>query len=61
MLTYYSDDDSSADKQITVDFGKKATYEVYLLDETHNETLIATTDTPTLTLPIHACVLIKEI
>ena len=61
MLTYYSENDDSPEKEFTVDFGKSGKYEVYLVDKDNDETLIATTDAPTLTLPIHACVLIKEI
>ena len=61
VLTYYSEDDTASPKELALDFGKKATYEIYLVDENNDETLIATTDSPRLTLPVHACVLVKEV
>ena len=61
MLTYYSDDDSAKAKEISLDFGKNGNYEVYLLDEKHDEVLLTTTSAPTLKLSVHSCVLIKEI
>ena len=61
MLTYYSDNDDSPEKEFAVDFGKDAKYEVYLVDENHDEALIDTTARPVLKLSVHSCVLIKEI
>ena len=61
MLTYYSDDDASADKEIAIDFGKVGKYEIYLLDQNNDETLIDTVEDIKLKLSIHSCVLIKEI
>ena len=61
MIVHYTEDDNAPEKQIALDFGKKGTYEIYLLDETHDGTLIATTSDLTLTLPRHSAVLIKEI
>ncbi len=60
-LTHYSDDDNAPAKEITLDFGKTGSYEIYLVDETHNGELVTTTTDLTLTLPVHACVLVKEI
>ncbi|MBQ8310824.1 MAG: hypothetical protein IJX80_07420 [Clostridia bacterium] len=61
MLTYYSENDNAPVKEFTVDFSKSGKYEVYLVDKDNDETLIATTDVPTLKLSVHSCVLIKEI
>ena len=61
MIVHYTEDDNAPAQQIALDFGKTGTYEIYLLDETHDGTLIATTSDPTLTLPRHSAVLIKEI
>ena len=61
MLTYYDENDDAPAKEIAVDFGKSGKYEVYLVDETHDEVLIDTTESPKLTLSVHSCVLIKEI
>lgn len=61
VITYYNDDDTAADKNIAVDFGKSGTYEIYLLDSEHNGELIKTTDKPELNMKKHSAVLIKEI
>lgn len=60
-LTYYTDDDFAEPKSIGLDFGKKASYEVYLLDEAHNGELISTTEELNFTLKVNTCLLIKEI
>lgn len=60
-LTHYSEDDNAAEKEIKLDFGRSGTYEIYLVDEKHNGECVATTDDLTLKLPVHTCVLIKEI
>ncbi len=60
LVTYYSDNDDSPDKNILIDFGKNSRYEIYLLDESHNGKLIKTTDNPMINMKIHNCVLIKE-
>lgn len=61
MLTYYSDNDNSADKEFCIDFGKHGNYEIYLVDKEHDGELLKTTSDLTFKLPIHSCVLIKEI
>lgn len=61
VLGHYSDDDNAANKQVFVDFGKKGKYEIYLLDDTHDGTLIATTEELTFDLKVQSAVLIKEI
>jgi hypothetical protein len=35
VITYYTDDDHAASRDIHIDFGKPGQYEVYLLDEDH--------------------------
>lgn len=61
VITHYSRDDDVANKTVTVDFGKKGVYEVYLLDSEHDGELIKTTDKLEFDMPIHSAVLIKEI
>lgn len=61
VLTYYTDDDFAEPKSIGLDFGKKASYEVYLLDEAHNGELISITEELNFTLKVNTCLLIKEI
>ncbi len=61
VITYYSDDDTLGDRQVSVDFGREGKYEVYLLDEEHNGELVATTDTLEFTMKLHSVILIKEI
>ncbi len=36
VLTYYTDKDGQPAKTVTVDLGRTAKWDVYLLDETHN-------------------------
>ncbi|MBR3934105.1 MAG: hypothetical protein IKJ68_09395 [Clostridia bacterium] len=60
MITYYTDDDNAPNKEITVDFGKESTYEIYLLDNNHDAELIETTDKLTFDMKVHNCILIKE-
>ena len=61
LVSYYTDDDNAGEKSIRLDFGKTGTYEIYLLDETHDGELVKTTDCLELTLPRYSAVLIKEI
>lgn len=61
VLGHYSDDDNAENKQVFVDLGKKGKYEIYLLDDTHDGTLIATTEELTFDLKVQSAVLIKEI
>ena len=61
VLGHYSDDDNAAGKPISLDFGKEGTYEIYLLDENHDGTLVATTSDLTFDLKVQSAVLIKEI
>ena len=62
VLTYYTNEDESAEnKQLSIDFGRTGKYEIYLLDETHTDELVGTTETLTFDLAPNSCVLIKEI
>lgn len=59
-VTYYTDDDTAAEKTLRVDFGRSGNYRLYLLDETHDAEPIAETSDLTLTLRANTCVLIQE-
>lgn len=61
LIVNYSDDDMAAEKTVNLDFGKEGVYEVYLLDEKTDATLITTTSSTTLTLKNQTAVLLKEI
>ena len=61
IITYYSDDDGSADKTITVDFGKQSRWQVYLLDDRHNGELVETTEQLTFEMKVQSVLLLKEI
>ena len=61
IVTHYSDDDNTEAKEICVDFGRKGNFEIYLLDLEHDGELIKTTDELSFTMPVHSCVMIKEI
>ena len=61
MITYYSDDDNAPKKEISLDFGRKGKFEVYLLDENHDGEMTEVTENPEFELNIHSCILIKEI
>ena len=61
IITYYSDDDSKAPKDIEVEFPEGSNYEIYLLDKDNDGTLIKTTDDLSFTMDVNTCILIKEI
>lgn len=61
VITYYTDDDAAADKEISVDFGKPGSYEIYLLDDAHDAVLTKVTSNLTFTLKANTCILIKEL
>lgn len=60
LLTHYDENDDAADKTVRLDFGRSASYEVYVLDKDHDATLLCETDDLTFSLPVHTCLLIKE-
>ena len=47
-------------KDIKLDFGKKAKYNVYAINEQYENELIATTDDLSFTVKMHDCYLIEE-
>ena len=61
MITYYTDDDSAADKAIAVDFGKDGKYEIYLLDEDNDGKLVKVTSDLSFVMRRNSCIMIKEI
>lgn len=61
VVTHYTDDDSTAAREIQLDFGREGTYEVYLLDQEHDAEKIAVTSDLHFTMPVQTCLLIKEI
>lgn len=60
IITSYSDENPT-EKEIKVDFGRKGTYEIYLLDDKHDGELVKTTEALTFTMDGNSCMLIKEI
>ena len=61
VITHYSEDDATEEKEVCIDFGRSGTYEVYLLDQEHNGEYICVTENLEFTLPLHSCIMIKEI
>ena len=60
VVTYYTDDDSAGEKQISVDFGRSGDFEAYLVDEEHTNEKTALPDGMAMTLRPNSIVLIKE-
>ena len=60
-LTYYSDDDDAENKKIKLDLGRDGKYEIYLLDEEHDASLVGVTDTLEFDMKVQSALLIKEI
>ena len=60
MLTYYSDNDSLPNKEISLDLGEKGSYDIYKVDNEHNGELVAVTDNLSFELELYSMVLIKE-
>lgn len=60
IITNYSDENPT-EKEIKVDFGRKGTYEIYLLDDKRDGELVKTTEALTFTMGGNSCMLIKEI
>ena len=60
MITYYSDDDDAPDREIEVDFGNGAEFEVYLADKDHDGELVAITRNLSLKLKVHSVVFLKQ-
>lgn len=62
-VTYYTDDvnEFETEKTVTLDFGKKGNYNVYIVDETHENELYYTGDNLTFTIKANTCLFIEEI
>ncbi|MBQ5825469.1 MAG: hypothetical protein IIW48_11775 [Clostridia bacterium] len=60
VITYYSDDDSLPSKTLSLDFGRRGTYEVYKLDKEHNAELLEVTDNLVFDIDIFMVILIRE-
>ena len=60
IVTYYSDDDGACNQKLTVDFGRKSQWEVYLVDADHDGALLKVTDDLTFDLKVHSILLLKE-
>lgn len=61
LLTHYDENDEAGERTVTLDFGRQSTYEVFLLDQTHDGTLLGKVDDLTFTLPVHTSLLIREL
>lgn len=61
LLTHYDENDEAEERTVTLDFGRQSTYEVFLLDQTHDGTLLGKVDDLTFTLPVHTSLLIREL
>lgn len=60
ILTYYSDNDALPIKNISLELGKKGTYEIYIVDNEHNGELTEIVDNLSFDLELFSIVLIKE-
>ena len=60
LLTNYSDDEHAPEQSVRLDFGRPGTYEVYLLDETHDGVLMEVTRDLTFRIPNHTCLFLRE-
>ena len=60
IVTHYSNDDQKPNVQVELDFGKKAKYDIFVVDKNTNGELVKTTDNLVLDLPVQSFVLIVE-
>lgn len=60
VVTHYSNNDETPAVDITVDFGREGTYEIYWVDKDHDGELVATTSELTFNMPVHSFILIKR-
>ncbi|MCQ2433581.1 MAG: hypothetical protein MJ175_13340, partial [Clostridia bacterium] len=61
VVTYYSDDDHAADKEIAVDFGRTGKYEAFLVDADHDASPVDVSEGLSFRLKVDSFVLIREI
>ena len=60
ILTYYSNDDASPEKHISLELGKNGQYEIYKVNNTLDGELVEVTDTLNFKLKLFDMLLIKE-
>lgn len=61
VVTYYTNDDNAAPKDVHIDFGRAGKYEVTLLDKDHTAAVVGTTEDLTFTMPAQSCILLREL
>ena len=61
LVTYYSDDDSLKNKNVSLDFGREGKYEIYRVDNTHNGECTEITDKLSFEMKHFDMILIKEL
>ena len=61
VITYYSENDTSEDREVRVDFGKAGKYEITTVDADHDGTVTGITDDLTFRMKVDSCILIREI
>ncbi len=59
-FTHYNEDDNATGKEVKVDLGKDAKYDVYLLDEDHDADHIGEFTDLTFTMKRNSVLYIKE-
>ncbi len=60
-VTYYTDNDDSADKDIKIDFNRNGSYEIYQLDSENDGCFKQVTSDLTFVMKANTCILLKEI
>lgn len=60
-VTYYTDNDDSADKEIKIDFNRNGSYEIYLLDSENDGCFKQVTSDLIFVMKANTCILIREI
>lgn len=60
IVTHYSNDDQKPNVQVELDFGKKAEYDIYVVDKDTNGELVKTTSDLVLDMPVQSFALIVE-
>lgn len=60
-IAYFTNDEAAEEKTVKPDFGKKSTYNVYLLDETHTYERIETPEDLVFTIKPDTCIFLEEL
>ena len=61
IVTHYSDDDSTAEKTVKLDFGREAKFKAYLVDQLHDGEEIEIPENLEITMKLHSFILLKEV